>query len=387
MKRNLVFIGVILSLLTYIFFFIEKEERNSYEEKKKKEQIINFSKLGSLKSLKTKTFSIKLGEDERYYSQKSNLLLNDEVIDYLFSELLKIKVLRKLDVNDFSLYLPKDPLKLEFSFEKGNLIFYLGNRVEVGAEFYLKIVDQGKESLVLCKKEGAFSTQSEKDKVSAPYNNFKSLISIKDEALYEKRPLKYFQSIKKIALKNFRNSLYSIDLEVSKINYNYKFKTQIIEKKIKRYKENLFKLSAKRIIKEKGSLKDEIGHITVNDINLTVFKKFNDEIGYFLQFKDLVFEIDSYFFRSIFAHPQDFIDKKLGAQDIILNNSGFEDKKLMPFLQKDAYMLSPVYELNKDNLKLIRTDIGDIYLKDAGNEVIFYNSSKMIAYHFLEKLK
>ena len=389
MKRNSVLFAIIIFLLGIIYFFIEREEQREYKEAQEKSQLVDFSKLGEIKKVELNDFTIESVGRDRYFNKDKKRFLNTDSVNYLFSQLLKIKVLRKLETTDESMFIPTEAMMISFSFDKGDVKFILGNRTSTGDQFYMKILHDQKSSLILCKKEGAFNIKDPREKKEAAYNHIKGIFSLKESFFVEKRPFRFFETINKVIINSFRNTEFTLNFSKKEIDHDFGFSPRILGEKVESYSSRLKEVNAISVTKNDGLVSTLIGEITVNTYEtIKVYRKFGDLNGYFLVLNNYVYEIDSHGFRVIFPHPQDFIDKRIAAEKILLNYSNFSNEDLLLLMSKEAHMISPLYDKEvKRKIFHIRTNKGDYYLDILESDTILYDFSKKIAYHYLETLK
>lgn len=387
--KNLKLGSILILLLVFTYFFIEKDDQRKFERAKSQTQITNFKKYGSIKSIKAKNFHItKKGKN---FVNREGIILDEDKVNYLLNELLQLKVQRKIDVKDETLFSSEEGLFLEFSFEKGLVTFNLGNRIKINDHFYMKIIEDTSSYWVEVKKEGTFSLTEGRTQNSAPYLNFRELLSAEGRSFVNLRPFNSVEEIDDIKFNSIRNPEYEIEIDRRIITPLQKG-LPISKDKIREFPKELGELNAfsVRLVKEK--LSEEIGKLSINDHQeFKYYRKYGDKSGYFLEFENLVFEISSEFFRRSLVPVQYFLNKSIDGGAIVKHSDIFKDKidQLDKILRSEAYMVSIFDEskLDKAGLTKIKFEKTNGYLEILSSEMVYYDKRRGIAFHFLEKLE
>ncbi len=387
--KNITLAGVLVGLLTFTYFFIEKEDQKVRKDFEKKARITDFSKLGAVEHIHSKNFYI-TRTDSRY-TNKEGLYLSDDKVNFLLNDLLKIKVQRRLEVSDESLFRSPDGLYIEFQFKKGRVRFELGKRVAVSDHFYMKIIEDKSQYWVEVKKEGSFSLANGRTKKTAPYLNFKELLSLKDQDFYNYLPFEKMGTLNKIVFTSVRNPRYQVDFNMKSIQPLLD-KLPINQKSFEQYKESFVSLKSFFVELKKEELKDSIGSIVVNDQkSFEFFRRYGKKTGYFLQANQHVYEVNSEFYRRSLVPYQYFLNRKIEGGNLVKypKSLGKIELKLQKLLDSDAYMISRFLpdSLDRSAMSSIELENSRGFLDQLSSETIYYDMDKGIAFHFLSKLQ
>ncbi len=180
MKRNIILVGILSSLLLMTYFFQEKRVEKEHVEADLKDQLINFE----LKHLKLPAFEAEK-EDGRWWFGKELLSFNG--LSQFEKKLTQIKKLKEID-GDWKVYF-NHPLNFEINHEPWAIgdtsldkqSFYISRNKKI----YLAYIDGGSHELV----------QDENQVAETKLNELKTILQASFESLKEKQLFRFFPDL------------------------------------------------------------------------------------------------------------------------------------------------------------------------------------------------
>lgn len=397
MKHKNIFLFILLILaigLTYIF----EERRNILDEKRdaKKSALLDVEKLGEI----TGITGIKLNFERRggfFYTRDNNLRLSEARLGEFFEILSGLKVKTFLDaqtVNKVGLnfYIPDPTMKMTFKFEKGEISFVLGKKLDYDQTFYMQIIRDQKSEVVIVNDEspdpGVYQNDDEYRKSSAKYKRLEMLFLLTNKYFHDTRVFKdmgYVQdklNFKELTIATFRNKKYAISFKDSTTN-------PPVPKGLKYFDENWVSFH-QALTKLEGSslyfpakperLDEALSHIEVIDRNerkytLDVYKKYDGENGYFLKtsLDNIVYQLKPEDARYFFVNVQDFWQKRIlpSAKEYNLGLTFYNGKEAsVTISDKELFKVAPlVASIDKNALRPLEFKKLIDFLKMEGDHV------------------
>lgn len=341
--KNPILFGILILFLVLTYFF---EEKAGIDQKNKKDQeamILDTNSLGEMKSLK----GIKINIDKRkedFYDADNGLLLSMDRMTEVFqilSTLRAVKILDPIEVAKVGKnhYIPDDAFSLTFSFERGNIVFRLGHKLEFDQSFYMEVIKNGESSVVVVNDispdPGAYENEEDYKKSDAKYKRLQVVFLLTNKYFQDTeilRSLKYDKEEKinfeSVTVQTFRNKKFTVN-----------FKKLITDpaplKGIGYFEENwlsfhafLTNLNAQSVVEggKKELLNEILSRFDVVDRKgvkywLEVYKNYSGRSGYFLvsSLNSLVFELRPEDAKHFFVNVQDFWLKKIGLTEKMYN--------------------------------------------------------------------
>lgn len=323
-----IFIGV-------TYWFEEKGTADKKLEDKKKYSILEVQELGEMKGFKGVKLNFKKVGDA-FVSADNNLELSPKKVEEFFTILAGLKTKNSISNEDVlkvgrTFYIPDDTMRMNFQFEKGNLEFILGKKLDYDQAFYMEVIKNGNRQMFVVNDEspdpGVYANDKDYNRSEAKYKRLEMMFLLTNVFFYETKIFSrenYEEqkiNFKKIDISTFRNKKFQIDFEKTAtvppvpkgINYD--------EDNWIAFHKNLTKLEAKTIfypVKD-SNLDEVLSRFEVTDrqgksYTLDVYKKYGSLTGYFLKSSlnnDKLFELrneDAMFF---FINVQDFWKKQI----------------------------------------------------------------------------
>ena len=406
-NKNLFLFLLLVAAIGMTYWFEERGNNNALKLEQKRTAVLNTEHLGELTGVKgIKIDFVKKGE--AYFARENNILLSKARLDEFFKILGGLKVKTFLQDSDVAkvgrnFYIPDDELKLTFQFEKGEVTFSLGKKLEFDQTFYMEITEGGKKHIVIVSDEspdpGAYKTDQEYQRSEAKYKRLAMVFMLTNVYFYDSRLFKDLYNDEKainfdeITISTFRNKKYSVNFKTTTTNPPAPKGIAYLEDNWLTFHSTLTKLQGRTVIApyEPSALSEILSQFEVKDrygrnYALTLYKKFGDQNGYFLtsSLDKLLYVLKPEDARFFFVNVQDFwkksilpdvkeyvlgitfydhtpdqvkiSDKELFKADSLLKGittRPLEFKKLVDFLKTEGDNVSVVLEKPSEILKKI----------------------------------
>lgn len=332
-KNSILFVLLVLAIgVTY--WFEERGNNNALKLENKRTEVLNTSALGELVAVKgLKIDFVKKGD--AYYSRENNILLSKARLDEFFKILggLKVKTfLQEIEVTKISrsFYIPDDALKMTFQFEKGDVSFTLGKKLDFDQTFYMEIAQDGKNRIVIVNDEspdpGVYKSDQEYQRSEAKYKRLMMVFMLTNVYFYDTRLFKdlYLDeksiNFNELTISTFRNKKYSINFKDTTTLPPAPKGIAYLEDNWLSFHSALTNLQGRTVIApyEPSALSDILSQFEVKDrhgreYTLTLYKKFGDQNGYFLtsSLDKLLYVLKPEDARFFFVNVQDFWKKSI----------------------------------------------------------------------------
>lgn len=405
--RNLFFLGILVSLLTFTYFSEERSEQESYETKQMQEKLFSVEESGELKSFKSTSFSFKRNDNGNYISQ-NELPISQEKISLFFNQLYNIKVRRVLENEELQeishdLLIDRNAPALDFLFERNEIRILMGKKTSFSKRFYMNIINKKRNTKkwVVASYESAYgSAYKEEDahKSDAPYKQALALFNLPEKTFVDYRVFTNIGRPHKVEVSSLRNRPYTIDLKEFKTSPDVISGITEEKERITNYRELLKKISGIGLYKT-GRLSKKIGTIKVDDKKYQFFKELNDENGYFVKTNKFIYQIKASDFRSLFEPQQSFWNKaiNIGAAKLfkVIDNEGesiFSSSVNSPsiwtkFLTEEAYYVKEHVGGNFEHNYQINIGSKNLLINSSENGIDILDPKLNVIFHFLEKIK
>lgn len=369
MKLNLI-LGIVLALLlTFTYFFEEVGYIRDKQQEEESRRLFDKNKLGKLLEIRTMNASLKR-KGNIFYLAGSEFPADAVSIQKIFDILSQIKINRYLKKDeirekDYSLFIPDTSRKMVFTFEKSELTFILGSKLEFSTSFYMEVRNNNERNLILAwdtsAKKGVYDTKKA-HLTSEKYDRLKNIFKLTNDFFMDRAVFrvmdfgKEFSIWRKIKIKNSRNRVFEVDIQnrttspesLQLLGYNNDF--------FDRYYSELTRLRG-TVVHYPGKpeqLKNKIATIVVNGkrtVNLELYKNYGERNGHFVKtsFGKAIYGIDRTGLRLFFSNVQDFWNKNL------LPETFLKEKKQVKFYMKFDSKIEMVLR-NFENFSVISND-------------------------------
>lgn len=336
--KNLVLFLVLILALTATYFFEEKSNRNAETALAKKSALLDAEALGEIRGIQ----GIKLNIVKRgahYYDVESNLVLAEARLNEFFQILSGLKVktfLNQDEVNKVGVnfYIPDPSMKMTFKFEKGDMSFVLGKKLEYDQSFYMQVTKGTTSQIVIVNDDSADPGIYENDdaykKSDAKYKRLEIIFLLTNKYFHDTRVFKDFNYVddkinfKTMTIATFRNRKYSVSFESSTT-------TPAPPKGINYFEENwiafhrtISKLEGKSLYYpgDNNALQEPLSQLEVVDregkkYSLEVYKRYGEENGYFLKtsLNNIIYQLKPEDAQYFFVNVQDFWEKRIAPRE------------------------------------------------------------------------
>lgn len=367
-NKNIVLFIFLVVALALTYWFEERGSQNALQMEKKRTAVLNTEDLGELVAVKgLKLDFIKKGDE--YYARENNILLRKERLDEFFKILGGLKVKTFLDEADIlkvgrSFYIPDTELLMSFQFEKGQVTFSLGKKLSFDQTFYMEITQDNKKRIVIVSDEspdpGVYKTDKEYQQSDAKYKRLAMIFMLTNNYFYDTRLFKDLYPDEKvinfdeISISTFRNKKFSINFKSTTTNPPAPGGIQYFEDNWISFHRSLTKLEGATVITpyEPSALSEVLSHFEVKDrsgrnYNLTVYKIFGEQNGYFLtsSLDKLLYVLKPEDARLFFVNVQDFWRKNLAPSskeyrlDLTFYNHAVDQVKIV---DQELFKVTPL---------------------------------------------
>lgn len=376
-KNLALFILLVIALAgTYIF----EERSNKIKEaaEAKKNALLNSEGLGEITSIQ----GIKLNFERRggfYYDKENNMRLREERLNEFFTILGGLKVKTFLNQEEVakvgeSFYIPDPSMKMTFNFDKGQMTFILGKKLDYDQTFYMQVVRDNKSQIVIVSDEspdpGVYESDDQYKRSDAKFKRLQVVFFLTNKYFYDTRVFKDFSypedkiNFETIRISTFRNKAYSISFKDSTTKPAPPKGIEYFDENWVSFHQFLSKLEGKSIYYPANpALLDEIlSQFEVVDrenrkYTLTVYKKYGEENGYFLKtsLDNIVYQLKPEDAQYFFVNVQDFWRKVIAPKEKSYNLSvTFYDGKTETVKVEDKELFKVLPTNNKYSEASIR---------------------------------
>lgn len=251
MKKNSILLIILSALLVFTYWYEEiGSEKRRFKQKEAKALFQN-KNLGQLKSITFPNFTLVL-KDGKYYTQGKNYPADKRKTEKLIEVLSAIEVVTIIDKEKMRTprkhFFPQENLLFSFQFERGELIYRLGAKLEFSQDFYIEVGLGDERNIVVAKDSTPqYGIYQEKalERSSQKYDRIKYILSLKERDLFDTNPFKNLSlKLEKITIDNFRNKKFEVDF-IKKVTNPPAFKTLSYKSELfHEFGNNLFNLNA-----------------------------------------------------------------------------------------------------------------------------------------------
>lgn len=394
--KNISLFAVLITAVIITYFFEERANRNEEAILEKKLTLLDSKELGDIQSIQGIKISFeKRGDD--YYDKETNLKLSRARLDEFFTILsgLKIKTfLDQAEVEKIGIqnYIPDPSMRMTFKFEKGEITFVLGKKLEYDQSFYMQVIRDQKAQMVIANDEspdpGVYQNDEQYKKSDAKFQRLQMVFLLTNKYFQDTKVLKdlgYEQdkiNFKEITIATFRNKKYAINFKDSVTNPPVPKGLKYLEDNWISFHRVLTNLEGKSVIfpAEENLLKEPLSRFEVTDredrkYTLDVYQKYGEASGYFLKssLDKVIYQLKPEDARYFFVNVQDFWEKKIvpSTKEYDLTVTFFNGKKLTVFVSdKDLFKVTSKTQGIADNkLKSVYFKQLIDYIKIEGDHV------------------
>jgi hypothetical protein len=349
--KNLVLFLILIIALTATYFFEERGNRINEATQAKKSSLLDAEALGEITAIQ----GVKLNFEKRgefFFDKDNNLQLSQARLNEFFQILSGLKVktfLNQDEVNKVGVnfYIPDPTMQMKFSFEKGDLTFVLGKKLDYDQSFYMQVTKGTTSQIVIVNDEspdpGVYQTDEEYKKSDAKYKRLQIVFFLTNKYFHDTRVFKDFNytdekiNFKTVSVATFRNKKYSVSFENSTTNPPAPKGILYFEENWLSFHRFLTHLEGKSLYYPGDAklLSEVLSEFEVTDregrkYTLDVYKKYADENGYFLKssLNNIIYQIKPEDAQYFFVNVQDFWEKRIAPKEKVYNfNVSFFDGK------------------------------------------------------------
>ena len=313
---------IILSgFLVFTYWHEELGGEKKRATQKEAKALFQNKNLGQLKSIKFPKFNLVI-RDGKYFTKEKNYPADKKKTEKLIEILSSLEVVSIIDKEKIRTsrehFFPQEDLLFSFQFERGELSYRLGAKLDYSQEFYVEVGLGNEKNLVVAKdstpqygvyQEKSLETSAQK------YNRFKYILSLREKDLFDTDPFKNHPlNLGKVIVENARNKKFEIDFTKKNTNpgtfKNLSYKESLFDE----YAQKLTNLKAidihfDPISKDLSNLESTVAF----PLKTSLYKTYNGREGYFLKVegdKDL-YELSQKDSTLFFTNVQDFWNKEI----------------------------------------------------------------------------
>ncbi len=390
MRQNAILLLTLSALILGAYIFEELGGRQQTAEEEKRTNLFDMKKYGDVKSFKSPEAEIVVLAGGASHTLKHNWPVDPTKLQKFFEVLTGIRAKRILSDDevkqiDRKTMFPTDEALMTFRFEKGEVGFRLGKKLDTEQSFYLEVIQENEKNVVIAHDTGKVTTiynQEEAWRDDTKYKRFLTLFYLKDSWFHDLSifPIEERQKIHKIVeleLDNFRNKKFKLlfhggatrpapiaDIGVDTLAFDL-FMNKLIKSK---FEEVLFEAKEDDLddLKSTVTMTLEDGQRKV----VALYGKFKGNEGYFVRTDKNIFKISKEASSPFFENVQRFWNRKPADKRQLLkesrvssitfprgkrvdfqliNDKGFQAKTVTPGLELDnREMLKLIEFLSKD---------------------------------------
>jgi hypothetical protein len=229
---------------------------------------------------------------------------------------------------------PTDEALMTFTFEKGEVGFRLGKKLDTEQSFYLEVIQGDGKNIVVAHDTGKVTTiynQEESWRDETKYKRFLTLFYLKDTWFYDMSVFSWeekshIQKIVELELDNFRNKKFKLLFNggatrpspIADLNVNTHSFDLYMNKLVKtRAEQIMFDADAKKLKKLKSTLTMTLGKGERKEV--TLFGEYEGKEGYFLKTDRQIFKLSKAESSPFFENVQRFWNKSPTDKNAIFN--------------------------------------------------------------------
>lgn len=397
MKKNLILLIILAGSLVFTYWYEELGGEKKRLSQKQAKALFQNKNLGELKAIKFPKFNLIL-KDGKYFTKENNYPADKKKTEKIIEVLSALEVVSIIDKEKIKsprkYFFPQEDLYFSFEFERGELSYRLGAKLDYSQEFYVEVGLGNEKNLVVAKDStpqyGVYQEKS-LERSSQKYDRFKYILSLREKDLFDTNPFKNQPLVLgKVMVENSRNKKFEIDF-VKKTTNPLTFKNLS-------YKVDLFDEYAEKLANLKGiNIHFDPASKDLSDLESTLlfpqkaslYKTFKGREGYFLKVdgdKDL-YELSQKDSALFFSNIQDFWNKEIINPEFYHTPATFifEGKPKVSVRIKDSkpfevQSFDAPFKINQDSFKKIyslllnpaeRVAEFDDYLKEGLNKSLF----------------
>lgn len=332
--KNLVLFIVLLSALTATYFFEERSNIIKEDSLAKKSALLDASSLGDIKGIE----GIKLNFEKRgefYHDKNNNLRLSSARLDEFFTILSALKVKTILNQDEVTkvglpFYIPDPSMTMTFKFEKGDMTFTLGKKLDYDQSFYMGVTKDKKSQVVIVNDEspdpGVYQNDDDYKKSDAKYKRLEMVFLLTNKYFYDGRVFRDFNyaldklNFKNISIATFRNKKFEVNFENTTTKPAPPAGIEYFEDNWVSFLQFLTKLEGKSLYypAEPAKLDEVLSQFEIVDrenrkYSLEVYKKYGLENGYFMKssLDNIIYQLKPEDAQYFFTNVQDFWQKRI----------------------------------------------------------------------------
>jgi hypothetical protein len=394
--KNLVMFLILVLALIGTYVFEEKDNRNSEAALAKKSALLDAESLGEITAIE----GIKINFVKRgayYFDKETNLQLSDARLHEFFQILSGLKVKNFLNQEEVkkvgaNFYIPDPTMKMTFHFEKGDLTFVLGKKLDFDQSFYMQVTKGNSTQMVIVNDEspdpGVYQSDEEYKKSDLKYKRIEILFLLTNKYFHDTRVFKDFNYVedkinfKSIVISTFRNKKYSISFEDSTTNPPAPKGINYFEENWVSFHKALSKLEGKSLYYpgDPKLLEEPLSQFEVVDregrkYTLEVYKRYGQENGYFLKstLNNVIYQLKPEDAQYFFVNVQDFWEKRIAPKEkeynfkVTFYDGRTEEVKIQ---DKDLFRVLPTNpKLTESSIRALEFKRLIEFFKAEGNHV------------------
>ena len=142
MKKNLVLLVILSGLLALTYWYEEIGGEKRLSKTKQAKALFQNKNLGNLQGIKFPKFDLILKEG-KYFTKQSNYPVDKRKIEKIIEVLSSMEVISIIDKENIKTsrdnFFTQEDLKFAFQFERGEISYKLGAKLEVSSDFYVEV--------------------------------------------------------------------------------------------------------------------------------------------------------------------------------------------------------------------------------------------------------
>jgi hypothetical protein len=190
-KKNLILLSICVGLSIATYIFQEVGDINREKQEVERDQLFDVSLLGEIKEINTaKVKLVNNGTSYTIFNSQKNV--DERKLQVFFDSIAGIRIQRIIEEEEIkekniSTYFTTQGSSLErltFKFEKSQIDFFLGRKLEFDQSFYMKIIHDGKTKYIIAYDSKALETAVEKEtfhRNDMKYRRFQSIFYLNDD--------------------------------------------------------------------------------------------------------------------------------------------------------------------------------------------------------------
>lgn len=329
MRQNLILFLTLSALLLGAYLFEELGDENKKAEEQRKTNLFDMKKYGEVKSFTSPLAGIRLKEKGQSVTIKDNWPVDPERLQEFFQILTGVRAKRILSDEELKgverkAMFPSEEIVLTFQFEKGEVSFRLGKKLDSDQSFYLEVIEGDKKTIVIAHDVGEMTTvygREDSHRDATKYRRFLTLFYLKDAFFHYKHILspverEKMRTVREIELDNSRNRKFKLVFEGSRTLPAPIPGIEINEAQFDEFLESFLKLKAEEIVfqSDPGKLTDhksKIRFLLDEDLQteLDIYGSYGNKTGYFLLKNAQIFKLSKESSKPFFENVQFFWNK------------------------------------------------------------------------------